>query len=46
MTYALHVSGDCGPGCQPCANECAGCLQWLHQCTCPTLPLDEDQEDQ
>jgi len=42
--YDLHRSGDCWPDtCPVCSQECDGCLEWKHECTCPTLPLDEDE---
>ena len=43
--YQRHQDGDCWPdSCPLCANECAACLHWLHECTCPQLPIDtEDQ---
>ena len=40
--YDLHRDGDCWPDtCQWCAEECL-CGEYYHECTCPTLPLDED----
>lgn len=43
--YQLHQDGDCGFSCPVCEEECAGCLQWIHECVCPTLPLDEDEDE-
>ena len=44
--YRLHEAGDCNPySCVICDNECAVCGNWLKQCTCPTLPLDEEEDE-
>ena len=40
--YQLHQDGDCGFSCPVCAQQCDACGEWLTQCVCPTLPLDED----
>jgi hypothetical protein len=41
--YALHLQGDCNPwACPVCDAECDVCGSWLPECTCPTLPLDEE----
>ena len=43
--YDLHLDGNCNPWtCLACANECAGCGNHLNHCTCPTLPLDEEED--
>jgi len=45
MSYQAHMNGDCWPDtCPLCAAECDACGQWLHECECPQLPIDtEDQ---
>lgn len=42
---ALCDSGNCDPyTCPVCANTCDWCGEFYDHCTCPTLPLDEEDE--
>jgi hypothetical protein len=43
MSAYAHADGDCWPAnCPMCAQECEACGEWLHECTCPTLPIDHE----
>ena len=46
--YDLHRDGDCWPDTCPLCNLvpdlCGGCGEANHLCTCPTLPLDQEEE--
>ena len=43
--YQVCMDGDCWPDtCPVCSQRCAACDGLPHECTCPQLPIDtEDQ---